>query len=54
MRGNRGTSNDAMRRMDEEYGSRDEDGRRSNHPMNQEVDEEREKDRSSSRKGGEK
>ena len=50
MRSSRGISNDASRRMDEEYGSGNENGRRSNHPTNQEVDEEREKDRSNSGK----
>ena len=52
MRGSRGISNDAMRRMDEKYGSRNEN-RRSDHPTNQKIDEEREKDRSGSGKGTE-
>ena len=51
MRSGRGTSNDATRRMDEKYGSRTEDGRRSGHPTHQKDDEEREKDRSSGREG---
>ena len=49
MRSNRSPSNNATGRMDEKYGSGDEDGRRSNHPTDQEVDKKRKKDRSSSR-----
>ena len=52
-RSDRDISNNAMRRMDEEHGSRNENGRRSNHPMNQEADKERKKDRSSSGKEAE-
>ena len=43
-----------MRRMDKERGGRNEDGRRRGHPTDQKDDEEREKDRLSSRKGVEK
>ena len=53
-RSSRSTSNDATRRMDEKHGSRNKDGRRSDHPTNQETDEERKKDRSSSGKSVEK
>ena len=49
MTSNRGPSNNATGRMDEKHGSRDEDGRRSSHPTNQEDDKERKKDRLGSR-----
>ena len=51
MRSGRSTSNNTTGRMDKKYGSRNEDGRRSSHPTHQTDDEEREKDRSSGRKG---
>ena len=54
MRSGRSPSNDATRRVDKEHGGRAENGRRSDHPVNQEGDKEREKDRSSSGKGVEK
>ena len=53
MRSGRGISNDTKRRMDKEYGSGDEDGRRSYYPTNKEADKEREKDRLSSGEGTE-
>ena len=51
MKGDRRASNNTTRRMDEKHGSRDKDGRRSDHSVNQEDDKEREKDRSSSGEG---
>ena len=45
MRGSRGVSNDTTRRMDKEHGSRNENGRRGNHPTNPKADKERKEDR---------
>ena len=50
MRGSRGVSNDTTRRMDKEHGSRNENGRRGNHPTSPKADKERKEDRLSSGK----
>ena len=54
MRSSKSVGRHTSRRMDEKYGSRNENGRRSDHPTNQKTDEEQKKDRLSSGKGVEK